>query len=85
MNVSADDFRRHFELLSDAALLTTNRDDLTAVAQSCYDEEVAHRHLNEPEVAAEEEAGAQEVSEAGRWSRLQLTWLARRQASHAGC
>jgi hypothetical protein len=64
MNVSADDFRRHFELLSDAALLGTNRDDLTAVAQSCYDEELSRRGLNEPEVVGEVEADDQGANEA---------------------
>jgi putative signal transducing protein len=48
VQVSADDFRRHFELLSDAALLETNRDDLVEIARECYDVEVAHRGLNSP-------------------------------------
>jgi hypothetical protein len=61
MNASAEDFRRHFDLLSDAALLSTNRDDLTGIAQTCFDEEVARRGLGEKEVAAtEEEAAAPE-------------------------
>jgi hypothetical protein len=47
MNITTDDFRRHFELLSDSALLSTNRDDLTEAAQVCYDEEVARRGLND--------------------------------------
>lgn len=56
MQVSPDDFRRHFELLSDAALLETNREDLVETARGCYDEEVARRGLNSPpddETAAE--------------------------------
>lgn len=53
MNISADDFRRHFEVLSDAALLGTNRDELTAAAQVCFDEEVTRRGLDRPEAAAE--------------------------------
>lgn len=48
MEVSLEDFRRHFELLSDAALLATNRDDLVESARECYDEEVARRGLNTP-------------------------------------
>ena len=48
MEVSADDFRRHFELLSDAALLETNREDLVEIARGCYDEEVERRGLNSP-------------------------------------
>ena len=55
MQVSPDDFRRHFELLSDAALLETNREDLVETARGCYDEEVARRGLNSP--AVDETAG----------------------------
>jgi hypothetical protein len=57
VDVSLDDFRRHFDLLSDAALLETNREDLVESARGCYDEEVARRGLNSPpptdETAAE--------------------------------
>jgi hypothetical protein len=63
MNVSADDFRRHFELLSDAALLGTNRDDLTEGARTCYDEEVTRRGLDEPSEAIEEEVMQAESEE----------------------
>ena len=54
MNISADDFRRHFELLSDEALVATQRDDLVPVAQACLDEEIARRGLadGEPEEPA---------------------------------
>jgi hypothetical protein len=55
MEVSLDDFRRHFELLSDEALLSTNRDELVEGGRQCYDEEVARRGLNSPPV--EETAG----------------------------
>ncbi len=48
MDVSLDDFRKHFELLSDASLLETNRDELVAAAQQCYDAEVARRGLHAP-------------------------------------
>jgi hypothetical protein len=60
MEVSLDDFRRHFELLSDEALLSTNREELVEGGRQCYDEEVARRGLNsapseeiETEIAAE--------------------------------
>ena len=46
MEVSLDDFRRHFELLSDETLLSTNREELTEGGRQCYDEEVARRGLN---------------------------------------
>jgi hypothetical protein len=46
MEATSDDFRRHFELLSDAALLETNRNDLVDLAKRCYDEEVVRRGLD---------------------------------------
>jgi hypothetical protein len=52
LEISLDDFRRHFELLSDETLLATNREELVASARPVYDEEVARRGLNAP--AAEE-------------------------------
>jgi hypothetical protein len=71
MEISLDDFRRHFELLSDEALLATNREDLVEKARACYDEEVQRRGLNHsPEsdlVAAggnEEETAAEDPEEA---------------------
>ena len=48
MEVTPDDFRRHFELLSDEALLDTNREDLVDIARECYDAEVSRRGLNLP-------------------------------------
>ena len=50
MEVSLDDFRRHFEILSDDALLATNREDLVESARECYDEEVTRRGLNTPSI-----------------------------------
>jgi hypothetical protein len=46
VEISLDDFRRHFEILSDEALLATNRQELVESARGCYDEEVARRGLN---------------------------------------
>jgi plasmid stability protein len=70
VDVNLDDFRRHFELLSDDALLATNRDDLVKAAQSCYDEEIERRGIstaseNSSEAGAEAEAaeGADSVDE----------------------
>lgn len=67
MDTSAEDFRRHFSSLSDAALLETNREDLAETAKLCFDEEVASRGLDrepEPNESAEEpiDAGQQLVS-----------------------
>ena len=58
MKVTADDFRRTYADLSDEALLEMNREELTAVAQEVYDEELASRGL----AAEGEEAGAAAAS-----------------------
>jgi hypothetical protein len=47
VEATPEDFRRHFELLSDEALLDTNRNDLVDLAKQSYDEEVLRRGLNE--------------------------------------
>lgn len=51
MNATADDFRRHFDALSDEALLAVNPADLTPLAAECLNEEIARRGLNEPDSA----------------------------------
>jgi hypothetical protein len=56
VDISLDDFRRHFELLSDEALLETSREDLVETARTCFDEEVSRRGLKP--------AAAEEPSEA---------------------
>jgi hypothetical protein len=43
LRIDPEDFRRHYAMLSDNALLALNRADLIDVAQACYDEEVARR------------------------------------------
>jgi hypothetical protein len=48
-----DDIRRHFELLSDEALLEANPDDLTEIARQCHAEEVERRGLLAAPEAAE--------------------------------
>jgi hypothetical protein len=63
MDITLDDFRRHFELLSDDALLSTNREDLVDSARECYDEEVTSRGLNsspDEEIAGEETSVAEQ-------------------------
>jgi hypothetical protein len=46
VDITAEDFRSHFEMLSDATLLATNRDDLVEAAKAIYDQELAHRGLS---------------------------------------
>lgn len=64
MDITTEDFRRHFDLLSDAALLDTKREELTEVAQQCLDEELEKRglHAAGEEVQEEVEPAADEPS-----------------------
>jgi hypothetical protein len=43
--ISADELRRYYAGLSDAALLELNPDELTPVARACYDDEFSKRGL----------------------------------------
>ncbi len=52
MEVTQADFRQHYELLSDDALLEINAEDLVDVARQCLEEEIANRGLN---VAADDD------------------------------
>jgi hypothetical protein len=63
VDISLDDFRRHFEILSDQALLATSREDLVEGARACYDEEVLRRGLISPEGAGAAENEAYEAEE----------------------
>lgn len=47
MNVTAEDFRRHYQLLSDEALLEIDTSELVELARTCHAEEVARRGLDE--------------------------------------
>lgn len=67
MDVNAQDFKDHFHLLSDDALLAVNRDELVPMAQQYLDEEIAKRGLNlvqnegdEPEVPEDEPSPEEE-------------------------
>ena len=57
MKVGHNDFVERFAELSDAGLLSINRDELVDLARQCYDSEVARRGLQgEPDVREEPEA-----------------------------
>jgi hypothetical protein len=77
MEISLDDFRRHFELLSDETLLSTNREELVESARGCYDEEVARRGLNSPpgEEIAEDAAAETHQPSPGEELVLIATYL----------
>ncbi|MES1260870.1 MAG: DUF2007 domain-containing protein [Acidobacteriota bacterium] len=98
MDISAEDFRSHFEVLSDKALLATKRDDLVAAAQAVYDQELVRRGLNEdghgeipePEgdeapVAAPPDAPAQErLVSVGSFTDMEEARMARGLLQSAG-
>ena len=61
MKITAEDLRRHYRSLSDAELLSLEKDDLTEIGRQCYDEELARRSLApESEAVTEPEALAGE-------------------------
>ena len=45
MEPNTGDLQRHYASLSDEALLAVERSDLTPIAQTCYDEELAKREI----------------------------------------
>jgi hypothetical protein len=69
VEVSAADFRQHYELLSDEALLEIKADDLVDVARQCLEEEIAQRGLHvaadetPAEIAAEAPSGEEDKAE----------------------
>jgi hypothetical protein len=54
VQIDPEDFKRHYAMLSDAALLEIDRDELVDVARTCYDAELAERDLapDEPQPSA---------------------------------
>lgn len=53
MDISVEDFRKHFASLSDEALLEQPRQELVPAAQACLDEELQARGLLQPTTEAE--------------------------------
>jgi len=51
MQIDPEDFKRHYALLSDDALLDVDRDELVDVARTCYDAELAERKLTRADSA----------------------------------
>jgi hypothetical protein len=49
VQIDPEDFKRHYAMLSDAALLEIDRDELVDVACACYDAELAERNLTTEE------------------------------------
>jgi hypothetical protein len=66
MAIDAEHLRQHYASLSDEELAGLDRNDLTAVAQKCYDREVDRRGLSPVDTASvEEDAAAMERWEEG--------------------
>jgi hypothetical protein len=49
VQIDPEDFKRHYELLSDDALLDIDRDELVDAARAYYDAELAERNLAPPD------------------------------------
>jgi len=62
MKVDAEDFRRVYEGMNDAALLQVKREDLVEVAQQCYDVELDRRGLTVGGEAAAQDAASSEAA-----------------------
>jgi hypothetical protein len=60
MNVTAEDLRRHYDSLSDAALLAIQKSDLTDLARACYEEECERRGFGGPAAGAQTSAASAE-------------------------
>lgn len=80
MRIDARDVRRHYESLSDGEILALNRDELTDVAQSVYDEELVRRGLADaepPETSefADDELAAEAQDDSGTDDDGQPDWL----------
>lgn len=63
MDVTADDFRRHYESLSDEALLEIDSSELVKIARECLAEEVARRGITDAAVDDEDSAPADSTSD----------------------
>ena len=62
MDVTAEDFRRHYESLSDEALLEIDTEELVELARTCHADEVTRRGLA-PEPADDEDLTEKDHSE----------------------
>jgi len=93
LNISTENFRQHFELLSDEALEAVNREELVELARACYDEEIARRGLGrkatEPategvEVELPEQHGNEDLISLTTFTLLEEARLARGLLESAG-
>ena len=71
MKLDLEALRRHYQSLSDDALLAMDREELVEAAQHCYDEELAERGLT----SQEEAQAGQEYGEADFETGEDADWL----------
>jgi len=77
LNVDAEDFRRYYAELSDAALLDLDVDELVDAARQCYEVELAQRGLVRAQKAAEASPADTEMASVGEYTSFQEAELAR--------
>jgi len=73
MNVTAEELRKYYDSLSDAALLSIDKSDLTDLGLACYEEECERRGLAEPVSGSEDSPSS---SESGAPAAAQLVRVA---------
>ena len=85
MQIDPEDFKRHYALLSDDALLDVDRDELVDDARMCYDAELAERKLTRPDTSgngSSAEASAQ-TDQAEGGLQLVATFVSLEEANFA--
>jgi len=69
MNITAEELRKYYDSLSDAALLSIDKSDLTELGLACYEEECERRGVAKPAPGSNESVSSPE-SEAPAAARL---------------
>jgi putative signal transducing protein len=83
VQIDPEDFKRHYAMLSDAALLEIDRDELVDVARACYDAELAERDLSLDEPESSEPVVEADHSPAEGDLQLVGTFLSMEEANFA--
>lgn len=86
MQIDPEDFKRHYALLSDDALLEINRGELVDAARPYYDAELAQRKLAPPEAgenSSSPDRGDETPSQTEGGPQLVATFLSLEEANFA--
>ena len=83
MQIDPEDFKRHYAMLSDAALLEIDRDELVDVARACYDAELVERNLAPEELQASAPAVETAAGQADGELQLVGTFMSMDEANFA--